>query len=739
MIPKNKNSVTRALRCLARLISGQPASLTFAALVALFGLCGFTSAMEVRQGRGALVKGSPFRFSTGKNATFEVRIGLGVDPLVVESAQEFLSRLEQRHEIRVAMNQPGSAPFRLVIAENRRDVILDPYRSDLPERALPAQGFVLKQVQKNGQHVLLCYGADPLGARYGLIEILRRLQSDETGVHLDVTELSDAPAFPFRQVYINLSAHQMNNYNPAIITGDPEFDWSLMEWKQFIDMISFFRYNWLELWLPPHLFNLKALEGGHPYDRFVAIMNQMADYAHTRGVQVDMLAPVNCTVGTGSLFNDIPFWARHNMPAYRYLCPRIPSEHESIVKLWRHWVHVLDRVDAWSLFPGDPGGCMANGCDATTAVDLYLDISRIINESNPGGRVIAHIWHWFGWGKTFLTPDRADIERGPHQVARIDRGNEYLMTRIADFPRGTQFVLNPEDYEFRTKLAPRKAVSYIERLSKGAAVTTWSYFVTEGEGWINHAYRIPQILEARRAESTLPVSGGITYTMTPHLNWLNLYAGAEAFWNPAATEEEILEGYTEGIFGQENLHLKEIFPTYQVAPTVGYTFMGAPSWRPDFQKLGKAMRRNSKLLGSVELPRASRFPTAIPTSAYLDELRYFADLYARLSAAGQRIEQATTAMKKLPRFQETKGALNISDLKEAGSSDRQLHELYRKITDLDLPGLRERYARKHYGVFFAHPNEFTPLVPQLVDNFFVAFGYRFLQPDSAKHGEHEQP
>src|SRR4030095_16797947 len=116
------------------------------------------------------------------------------------------------------------------------------------------------------------------------------------------------------------------------------------------------------------------------------------------------------------------------------------------------------------------------------------------------------------------------------------------------------------------------AARYIEEISRRHLIHTWTYFVTEGEGWINHHYKVPGIIRQREVEAHYPIAGGLCYTMTPALNILNQFACAEAFWDPTVTEAAIMRQYGEGVFGEADARLLDIFPSFDVAPMVGYTF-----------------------------------------------------------------------------------------------------------------------------------------------------------------------
>ena len=135
----------------------------------------------------------------------------------------------------------------------------------------------------------------------------------------------------------------------------------------------------------------------------------------------------------------------------------------------------------------------------------------------------------------------------------------------------------PPSRRFSTRDEAATTVEYIEAIHRqGHLIHTWTYFVTEGEGWLNHHDKVSAIIHQRDIEARYPIAGGICYTMTPSLNILNQFACSEAFWDPHVTEQQIMQRYTEGIFGTDDRRLMEIFPSFDVGPTVGYTFAKNP-------------------------------------------------------------------------------------------------------------------------------------------------------------------
>lgn len=597
---------------------------------------------------------------------------------------------------------------------------------------LGEQAFLIQRIALPGnQTALLCLGGGSIGARYATIEILRRMTYDRQQAFVNLDRLRDEPYSTWRAIYINDSAHQANNYDPNLIYPVATNRWPLDKWKRYIDQMAFFRYNVLQIWLVPEMFTPKALEGGGVYDYVRDTLNAVARYARPRGIEICVINGINVAVDSGTLLNTLPAKAYKDMPIYRYLSPNNPAEKQLMFALWDHWSKALSDVDMWALFPGDPGGCAEDSCGPETYVDLSIQLSHIIRKNNPKATIDFCPWQFFGWGPTWPSQFRKD-------TARIDRGYRYLLTKVDDFPPGTIFSPNLNDY---TSNAPVQGagtggntIEYIDEIhKKGHLIHTWTYFVTEGEGWLNHHDRVAGILRQRAIEAKYPISGGICYTMTPSLNLLSQFACAESYWDPDVTAEQVLRRFTDGVFGTSAQTLIDIFPTFEIGPQVGYTFAKAPDWKPDFTKIHSEMEHNRAVLTSLTFSRPPRFDLLISPQAYTSELLYFADLYANLSKLGEAVAEARKLVKQSPAFHDYPDEkITVALAKQAlsgqsGGSKPELENAILVIQKLDVPAMKSRYREKHYQIFLDYPTDFTNELPMLINGFFESFGAGFVQ------------
>ena len=677
-----------------------------------------------------------FPLVAGGRSTFSILILNNSDPVLTTEAEDASRYFRERwgsappvvHEI-----DSGASNLLVLSDLNARPHLPKVLRdavADVP--ALAEQAYVIRRVQLSPDRLaLVCLGGSPIGTRYAVVDLLRRMkiQKDEAKVSFD--SLRDEPYFTWRAVYINDSAHQMNNYNPNLIYDVETFRWSPAQWERFIDQLAFFRYNVLQIWITPNMFSPEALKGGEDFGYFRDTMRHVGRYALQRGIILDLIAGINVATQAGARLDTLQLFKE--LPVYTSLSPNKPGEKALSMRLWDYWSKAIPEVGIWTLFPGDPGGCMEQGCTPGTYVDLSLEVARIIKRNNPKAKVDFTTWHFFGWGPDFTYYDY-------NKNHRVDRGYEYLMSKLDQFPADTMFGIELNDFTSEPGIrgsghGEGSTAKYITEISKKHLVHTWSYLVTEGEGWINHHYKVPQILAERDIDARFPISGGISYTMTPGFNLLNQFASSEAYWNPQQTVSSIMQAYTEGVFGTSEERLSKIFPLFQIAPMVGYTFAVAPNWKPNYSEILKNMDQSKSVLESLHVPEHPRFEIMPTPAGYVNELLYFCNLYKQLCALGSAVSQCRELVHAQPAHQSMKlQDIHINDAQAALSEMQEepkgkLRELLDEIQKMDVPRMKSEYRAKHYQVFMDHPTEFTQLLPNLINGFFAAFGGDFV--DSA--------
>lgn len=550
------------------------------------------------------------------------------------------------------------------------------------------QGFVLQRVadQELGD-LLVCWSPEPLGCRYGLIEVLRSLRVSGKSVQTDLGRVVDRPQFPMRICYVNFAEHLQNAFNPNLLFDAPVNRWSLAEWERFIDMVSAYRYNVFEFWLVPTLFAPEALHGSMIHRQFAETMNHVIAYGKRRGVAVHPIQAVN-TVGQN----------------WHYHCPKDPKEHDEIVALWDYWSNTLKGNDYIGFFPGDPGGCCRNGCTAETFVDLCLELSKVVRRNNPGVTIEVGTWGdpFAGWGVPLWTgkPDRAAAAM------------KYFLAKLPEFPPGTFTSIN---LGFSPDCHPTHGGDgrpWAQQAAKTHTVLTWDYSVTEGEGTVSPRCRVRRMFQRRREELALGCySGGICYTMAPKLNCLSIFCCAEAWWNPARQPEAVLADFGRLTFGDSLAAIGPLMEEFEVVPDWGYY----PPFPYSPQRLAESMSRLLPLLEKVDPEAEPRLPLAPTMAEYRKSLLFYADLFHKLAQVALGVDAISAAAKASGQVpQDRKEPVSLDEVEEmlAQPGDfpqkTTLRQLAEQLRKLDVRGLTKSYWNTVYGIYDVIPHPVDP-------------------------------
>ena len=381
------------------------------------------------------------------------------------------------------------------------------------------------------------------------------------------------PFFSHRSCYVNFAEHLLNAWNVNVLFPNAPNRWSDEDWAAFLKMIRSFGFNCFEYWVTPALFNTPALEGGGIYGEFSRAMRTAADAAHALGMRTKALVALN-TIG----------------PEWYFACPKVPEDRALILKLWRHWLTQLEGVDIVGIFPGDPGGCNRNGCNYETFLELALELSGLVQETNPQATVEIGTWgtpfsgwdddmrrvdDWDGTWKMltdekFATPETpAHIWNGSQE--RAEHSMAHFMKRLPDFPKDTMVAINFGFSHTGDPILGGDAREYARAIAKTNRINTWEYSLSEGELICYPHWRVPHMAARRREEkSTVPYSGGMSYTMSPKLNLLTMFAGGRLFCEPDSDPDMLSREFCTAVFGEEHARLGELFEAFEVVQGWGH-------------------------------------------------------------------------------------------------------------------------------------------------------------------------
>jgi hypothetical protein len=383
----------------------------------------------------------------------------------------------------------------------------------------------------------------------------------------------ESTAFAHRACYVNFAEHLQNRWNINTMYPGAPNQWTLEDWRQFFVMLKAFGFNCFEYWIPPTMFNRPALQDDPVTIQFAKQMRQVHEIAHEVGLNIKAIIAVN-TIGS----------------EWYFACPNVPEDKALILSLWRHWMRELNDIDIVGIFPGDPGGCNRNGCTHETFIELSLEICNIIQTANPGARIELGTWGtpFTGWGddlrsvegwqgewNKLIDPTNNTPEVPCHiwngKPERAKKAMNYLLKRLPDFPADMMVAINLGFDSDGDATLGGDARPYIREVAKTHAVTTWDYSLAEGELICYPHWRLPRMAARRREErATAPYTGGMSYTMSPKLNVLSLYAAGQFFLDQNADPDIVSRDFCSQVFGAENAILGELFEAFEVVNGWGH-------------------------------------------------------------------------------------------------------------------------------------------------------------------------
>lgn len=432
--------------------------------------------------------------------------------------------------------------------------------------------------------------------------------------------MKGSPDFGNRRIYYNnFASHLLNAYSPNMLYPGLPYTWSDENWHKLIDMIAGFGFNVWEFWLVPRLFSHQGLTSD--FGRaFIRQVNTMIDYAHTCGIQVEMLCGL---ATTGS--------------AWHTLCPNDPEDWTQTKDLWTAWTRILPGLDIVGIFPGDPGACSRNGCTALTYIDKSVEIANLVKSNLIHGEIEFHTWGppFFGWGNIRGPIGwRGEFVQSYQHTAwafdrrRADVSMEYLIIRLPDFPDPTSIAINMGFNPDGNPVGDQDARHWCKAIAQTHPVFSWDFSLTEGENNVIPHYRFDSLFKRRKEEKACNVySGGICYTMTPLLNQLSLYEAAQSFLNPEADPQALAVSFYEGLFGRQARELVPYLHLFEVVQDWG-NYHKINLSRTEYHRV---MIELAALLGDLSIQGVNAITLVPDAEQYRDELLFFAQLFADLS------------------------------------------------------------------------------------------------------------
>lgn len=259
------------------------------------------------------------------------------------------------------------------------------------------QSCLIAPAKHGKQDVLLVAGADEHGLGYGIQECY--YQWSITGDISRIKKQFCYPHFLKRGVY----AHQHWAYNyPYALRS-----WKFEDWKNYLDILSFFRVNLFFIWPVASLLPMPLSRQDRSY---LEGYGRIVDYAKKYcGMDVLLVETPNSIARRGK--GKIPPVAKRKYFDHSVLVdPKSKEFDRDVIENRRIMYRVTGRADGYTIIDSDDGGYP--GSPASDFVDIFVRNRRVIDESLADGKnKWLYYWMWLGWGELQNDPDNIPLDR----------------------------------------------------------------------------------------------------------------------------------------------------------------------------------------------------------------------------------------------------------------------------------------------------------------------------------------
>lgn len=245
------------------------------------------------------------------------------------------------------------------------------------------EGYVIFMEEWYGKTIIIVAGSDPQGTKYGLLDLMRSVRVSKSGIYVPYKfSRCEAPYFKIRAMY----AHLHWQYNRPYACRS----WSLDDWKNYVDLLSHWGCNVLQIWPMLCLLPEPLSDQDQQYlSRFATL----TEYANTcRGMEVWV---GECCNNVAHTDGGVPIERREYFGTEKLLNPGDPKQFEQIMDSRRNLYRSIPNAGGYWIIDSDPG--FWKGSPSSEFVDVFEGNQNIMRQYNTTNARMIY-WMLWGWG-----------------------------------------------------------------------------------------------------------------------------------------------------------------------------------------------------------------------------------------------------------------------------------------------------------------------------------------------------
>lgn len=346
------------------------------------------------------------------------------------------------------MGQCGTTDIVVAGSEDAKLWKMDPWGVDLNSVSRPDSYAIVSRDEK-----IYVLGKGEMGIVNGLSFLQTRLwrnAANKAVYNLDSLAAVYNPAFSRRVAYINIG------YNLPGITVQ---DWTLDQWKEYIDRLVLARLNAFSffLWTDTYSIMPETTTNRARNEQLHSMLRDAVRYARQRGLKVTyLIGPTLLPADVFARYKD-EMASEPLYPGFPLACPSSDRGKQLMSSLVSAEIGYFNECDDYQVAFFDPGGCGCNRCKANMADTLIGEMglwSSILRQHNPSASLSAFIWPFkvlesnlgISFGSQFLSKAKSAYGNALDICEAADPVRVYLQEakQMGLQTTAFNFITNPE-------------------------------------------------------------------------------------------------------------------------------------------------------------------------------------------------------------------------------------------------------------------------------------------------------